>query len=423
MIFGAREIAYSIILLVIIVLSAFFSGSETAFMRANRIRIRSLSRKGSREARKVESILENPDRLISVILLGNNFVNILGSAIATALFLSVFGDQGILLASLAMTVVLLIFSEITPKTIAAYRAERIAMIVSYPISFLIRVLGPLAHLMSLISRLLLSALRFRQEGRDTLTEEDVESVITMVHKEGFIQESKAKMLVAVMDLDTVPVKKIMLPMSDMEFLPIDSSFEEIRRIIVTKNYTRYPVYEGERENIVGYLHIRDLWRYVDSREDFRIRDCLREAHFIPETKPILTQLVDFQQMHLHIAFVVDEYGTVKGGITLEDIIEEITGDIIDEHDAVMAHVIPVGERSFIIAGNISLRDLGRSIDREFPEEYDTLSGLIYELLDRIPEEGDKVVWQDMQFRIERMRGNRISRVRVTIRKDEPAGPE
>lgn len=423
MIFGAREIAYSIILLVIIVLSAFFSGSETAFMRANRIRIRSLSRKGSREARKVESILENPDRLISVILLGNNFVNILGSAIATALFLSVFGDQGILLASLAMTVVLLIFAEITPKTIAAYRAERIAMIVSYPISFLIRVLGPPAHLMSLISRLLLSALRFRQEGRDTLTEEDVESVITMVHKEGFIQESKAKMLVAVMDLDTVPVKKIMLPLSDMEFLPIDVSFEEIRRTIVSKNYTRYPVYEGERENIVGYLHIRDLWRYVGGREDFRIRDCLREAHFIPETKPILKQLVDFQQKHLHIAFVVDEYGTVKGGITLEDIIEEITGEITDEHDAVMAHVIPVGERSFIIAGNISLRDLGRSIEREFPEEYDTLSGLIYELLDRIPEEGDKVVWQDMQFRIERMRGNRISRVRVTIRKEEPAGLE
>jgi putative hemolysin len=240
----------------------------------------------------------------------------------------------------------------------------------------------------------------------------------MGHKEGFIQEPKAKMLVAVMDMDTVPVKKIMIPLSDMEFIPVESSFEDIRKTIASKNYSRYPVYEGERDNIIGYLHIRDLWRYVDSPEDFRIRDSLREAYFIPETKPILKQLIDFQQMRLHIAFVVDEYCTVKGGITLEDIIEEITGDIVDEHDIILAHVIPVGERSFIITGNIGLRDLGRSIDREFPEEYDTLSGLIYELLDRIPEEGDKVVWQDMQFRIERMRGNRISRVRVTIRKDE-----
>ncbi|HPA85309.1 MAG TPA: CNNM domain-containing protein [Deltaproteobacteria bacterium] len=416
--FGTREITYVVILVVIIILSAFFSGSETAFMRANRFRIRSLSEKGNREARRVETILEKPDNLISVILLGNNFVNILGSAIATALFLSIFGDEGILFASLAMTVILLIFSEITPKTIAAYRADTIAMIVAYPISLLIKVLAPLARLLSLASRALLSLFHFKQEGADRLTEEDVESVITMGHKEGFIQEPKAKMLVAVMDMDTVPVKKIMIPLSDMEFIPVESSFEDIRKTIASKNYSRYPVYEGERDNIIGYLHIRDLWRYVDSPEDFRIRDSLREAYFIPETKPILKQLIDFQQMRLHIAFVVDEYGTVKGGITLEDIIEEITGDIVDEHDIILAHVIPVGERSFIITGNIGLRDLGRSIDREFPEEYDTLSGLIYELLDRIPEEGDKVVWQDMQFRIERMRGNRISRVRVTIRKDE-----
>ena len=418
MTFGTREIAYVIILVVIIILSAFFSGSETAFMRANRFRIRTLAEKGNREARRVEAVLENPDRFISVILLGNNFVNILGSAIATALFLSIFGDEGILFASLAMTVILLIFSEITPKTIAAYRADTIAMIVAYPITFLIRVLGPLAHLMGLTSRALLLLFRFKQEGRDRLTEEDVESVITMGHKEGFIQEPKAKMLVAVMDLDTVPVKKIMIPLSDMEFISAESTFEDIRRIIASKNYSRYPVYEGERDNIIGYLHIRDLWRFVENPEGFRIRDSLREAHFIPETKPILKQLIDFQQMRLHIAFIVDEYGTVKGGITLEDIIEEITGDIIDEHDIILAHVIPVGERSFIITGNISLLDLGRSIGREFPEEYDTLSGLIYELLDRIPEEGDKVTWQDMQFRVERMRGNRISRVRVTIRSEK-----
>jgi CBS domain containing-hemolysin-like protein len=142
---------------------------------------------------------------------------------------------------------------------------------------------------------------------------------------------------------------------------------------------------------------------------------MREAHFIPDTKSILKQLIDFQTQRLHMAFIVDEFGTVKGAITLEDIIEEITGDIIDEHDAILAHVIPVGEKSYIVTGSISLRDLGKYIDREFPEEYDTLSGLIFELLDRIPEEGDKVAWQDMQFKVERMRGNRVSRVRIVTR--------
>lgn len=418
MIFGTREITYLVILFITILLSAFFAAGEIAFMRANRFRIRTMAEKGNPGAKRVEAILQDPDRLISSILLGNNFVNILGSALATAIFIAMFGEEGILYASVAMTVILLIFAEIAPKTYAAYRADDLSRLFSIPIQNVVRLLGPLSHILAFASRLLLTAVGLRVREMDKITEEDVESVITMGHKEGFIKESKAKMLVAVMDLDTVPVKKIMRPLSDMEFLPVDISFEELRKTIVSKNYTRYPVYEGERENIVGYLHIRDLWRYVDSGQEFRIRDCLREAHFIPETKPILKQLVDFQQMRLHIAFVVDEYGTVKGGITLEDIIEEITGDIIDEHDIILAHVIPVGERSFIITGNISLRDLGRYIDREFPEEYDTLSGLIYELLDRIPEEGDKVTWQDMQFRIERMRGNRISRVRVTIKQEE-----
>lgn len=417
--FGIKESIYLIILFVTILLSGFFAAAEIAFMRANRFRMGSLAEKGNREAKRVENILKEPDRLISSILLGNNFVNILGSAVATVIFIEVFGEEGILYASLAMTVVLLIFSEITPKTIAAYRSDELSLIFSAPVSIVIRLLGPVAHVLAMASRGLLSFFRFKSGEMDRLTEEDVESVISMGHKEGFIQEPKAKMLVAVMDMDTVPVKKIMIPLNDMEFVPVDSSFDDLVEVIATRNHSRYPIYEGERENILGYIHIRDMWRYQDKKESFRISDILREAFFIPETKSILKQLIDFQKKRLHMSFIVDEYGTVKGGITLEDIIEEITGDIIDEHDVIMAHVIPVGDRSYIVSGHIGLRDLGKYINREFPEEYDTLSGLIYELLDRIPEEGDKVVWQDMELRIERMRGNRVSRVRITLRKEEP----
>jgi putative hemolysin len=420
--FGTREIAYTVILLVIVILSAFFSGAETAYMRANRYRMRTLSQKGNRDAMRVENILGEPDRLISTLLLGNNFANTLGSALATALFISLFGDRGIIYATAAMTLILLIFAEITPKTVAAYRADRVSLAISYPVSLIIRALNPVVHLLAMASRGILALFRFKVEDQDNiLTEEDIESVITMGHREGFIQEPKAKMMVAIMDMDSVQVRKCMLPMNDLEFISLDSTFEDVVRTITTKNHSRYPVYEGERDNILGYIHIRDLWRAIDRREVFRVQDIIREAHFIPDTKSILKQLVDFQKQRLHMAFIVDEFGTVKGAITLEDIIEEITGDIIDEHDAILAHIIPVGDKSYNVTGNISLRDLGRYIDREFPEEYDTLSGLIYELLDRIPEEGDKVAWQDMQFKVERMRGNRVSRVRIVIQEMPGAG--
>ncbi len=410
--FSGKEIVYLVVLLVTILLSAFFAAGEIAFMRANPFRLRGLAEKGNREARRVETILKEPDRLISSILLGNNFVNILGSAIATVLFIEVFGEEGILYASLAMTVILLIFSEITPKTIAAYKADELAMLFSRPVVVIIKLFNPVAHVLALISRGILSVFRFKHGELSGLTEDDVESVIAMGHREGFIQESKAKMMVNVLDMDSVPVRKAMRPMSDLELIPVDSTFEGVVNTIIARTHSRYPVYEGERDNILGYVHIRDLWRYYEDQPAFRVQSVLREAYFIPDTKSILKQLIDFQKKRLHIAFIVDEFGTLKGAITLEDIIEEITGDIVDEHDAILAHVVPAGEGSFIVNGSISLRDLGKFMDREFPEEYDTLSGLIYELLDRIPEEGDKVSWRDMQFKVERMRGNRVSRVRI-----------
>ncbi|MGC9324268.1 MAG: HlyC/CorC family transporter [Desulfomonilia bacterium] len=415
---GVKEITYVVILLVSILLSAFFSSSETAFMRANRFRIRHLSEKGDHDAKRVEEILKDPDRLISSILLGNNFVNVLASAIATALFISFFGQEGIVLATVVMTIILLIFAEITPKTYAAYRADTLSMIASYPLKFVIQILDPLAQVLVKTSRGILSVLGFTAVKAEAMTEEDVGSVISMVYKEGFIAEPKARMLAAILDMDSVPVKKVMLPLNQMEFIPLESGFSDIVKVITTKNFTRYPVYKDSKDNIMGYLHIRDIWRYIDSKDSFRVSDCLREAHFVPETKSILKQLIDFQQMHVHMAFVVDEYGTVKGGITLEDIIEEITGDIIDEHDSIRSPVVPVSEKSFIVMGSIGLRDLEREINRSFPQEFDSLSGLIYHLLDRIPDEGDTVVWQDLLFRIERMRGNRISRVRLTVQNEE-----
>ena len=417
MITGADEIVYSIALVILILMSAFFSGTETAYMRANRFRLRTLADKGNTRAKLVEDILKEPERLISAILLGNNFVNVLASAIATALFLSFFGERGILYATIAMTVLLLVFGEITPKTIAAYRPDMVTLLFSRPVRLIILLLNPFIRVFTLLARGVLMLFGLKPGKHPEFSEEDVGSVISMGHKEGFLPASKAKMMAAIMELDEVPVRKVMLPLPDMVLISLDSTFDEVLKVITTKSFSRYPVYKDAPDNIVGYLHIRDIWAHLDRRDAFQVKDCLREAHFVPETKSIFTQLVDFQDMRLHMAFVVDEYGTVKGGITLEDIIEEITGDIADEHDALSAHVIPV-TGGFIVRGNIGLRDLGRYMDRDFPEEYDTLSGLIYEQLDRIPAEGDVITWQDMTFNVERMRGNRVSRVRITVAKPE-----
>jgi putative hemolysin len=414
MITGADEIFYCIALVVLICLSAFFSGTETAFMRANRFRLRTLAEKGSARARHVEEILKEPERLISAILLGNNFVNVLASAIATALFISFFGERGILYATIAMTVVLLIFGEITPKTIAAYRPDMVSLLFSQPLRLVIFLLNPFVKVFTLVARGILMLFGLKAGAQQDLTEEDVGSVIAMGHQEGFLPASKARMMTAIMDLDAVPVRKVMLPLNDMNLISVDSSFDEIVKTITTKSYSRYPVYKDTPDNIVGYLHIRDVWAHLHRKDAFHVKDCMREAHFVPETKSIFKQLVDFQAMRLHMAFVVDEYGTVKGGITLEDIIEEITGDIADEHDIVRPPIVPVSGKGFVGTGSMSLLDLERTIDRKFPEDYDTLSGLIYAQLDRIPEEGDTVAFEGMQFRIERMRGNRIVRVRVTM---------
>jgi Mg2+/Co2+ transporter CorB len=415
MITGADEITYTLILIVLVVLSAFFSSSETAYMRANRYRIRSLVEKGNAQAKRVEEILKQPDRFISAILLGNTFVNILASALATALFISLFGERGILYATIAMTVIILIFGEITPKTVAAYRADVVALLYSLPIKLIIMVFNPIVRMLALAAKGLLAPFGFKMGHAEDLTEEDVGSFIAMGHEEGFIPEPKARMLSAIMDLDVVPVRKVMLPLNDMVLISIHCTFGEIVKTITTKSHSRYPVFKDSTDNIVGYIHIRDIWSHLDRSENFKVRDCIREAHFVPETKSIFKQLVDFQHMRLHIAFVVDEYGTVKGGITMEDIIEEITGDIADEHDIVRLPIVPVSGRSFIVTGSVSLLDLERFIEHEFSGDYDTLSGLIYGELDRIPEEGDTLTYEDIQLKIERMRGNRIVRVKVTMK--------
>ena len=414
---GIREIYYALLLLFLLILSAVFSGTETAYMRANRVKLKHLAGSGRSDARRTSALLENPERVIGTMLLANNFTNTLSSALAGALMLSLVGSEGILYASIVMTILLLVFGDIIPKTIAVHKADELAMSLSRPLKMLDWLFMPLVHLLNRVSFAILKAFGFKPTD-DRLTADDVESVIAIGHKEGLIQPSKARMMENILELDSVPVRKVMLPLSEMVFLPLESDFEAVVKTVIDENFSRYPVYSEHHDNILGYLHIRDVWRYVDKPDNFDLKACLREAEFVPETKSILSQLIDFQRQHVHIAFVVDEFGNVKGAVTLEDIIEEITGDITDEHDATNLPVVPVGNFSYLVRGNLSLRDLGKYFEIDFPEEYDTLAGLIQSLLDRIPVEGDQVAWQGLRFKVERMRSTRLVRLRVKIEQTE-----
>lgn len=409
------DLIYLIPLAVLLIIGALTSAAETALMRVNRVRIRHMAEEGNPAAERLNGIIKEPDRLLSTLLLLNNFVNILGSALATAVLVAIFGSKGILYATIIMTFMVLVFGEITPKIIAAYRADDMALIFATPMKWLIIALKPLVNLFNFISLGIARLFGVHPElDGQNITQEDIGSAIYVGHKDGAITEPKAKMLMSVIDLDTVPVRKALIPLNDVVCLPVDTSLDDIIRIVTAEEYARYPVYEKEPDNIIGYFHTRDAWRYLGKEDGFSLRSCLREAYFVPETKSISRQLIDFQITHSHLAFVVDEFGTVKGIITLEDIIEEITGDISDEHDQPIEGIMHVGQHTYIVKGSTPLRDIERITGHDFPEEVDTVAGLVYSQMDRIPKEGEFIEWQNIRFGIERMRGNRIVKVKITV---------
>jgi putative hemolysin len=410
-----ENLFYLIPLVILLIIGALTSAAETALMRVNRVRIRHMAEEGNNSARRLSDILKEPDRLLSTLLLLNNFVNILSSAVATAVLVAMFGSEGILYATAIMTFMVLVFGEITPKIIAAYRADDLGLLIATPMKWLIISLRPLVYLLNFISMGIAKLFGVNPDPHgQNITEEDIGSAIYVGHKEGVITEPKAKMLMNVIDLDTVPVRKALIPLSDVVSFPVNTSLDDIIRIVTAEEYARYPVYEGTADNIIGYFHTRDAWRFFKNKDAFSLRNCLREAHFVPETKSTSSQLIDFQKTRSHLAFVVDEFGTIKGIITLEDIIEEITGDISDEHDQPVEGIMPVGQHTYIVNGSTPLRDLERIIDRDFPEDVDTVAGLVYSQLDRIPKEGEFIEWQNLRLGIERMRRNRILYVRITV---------
>jgi Mg2+/Co2+ transporter CorB len=409
-------------LVFLIASSAFFSGSETALMAVDRWRIRHLSRKG-RRARLVEKTLREPEKLIGTILLGNNLVNVAASALATSLAIGLMGKGGVIWATLLMTLLILVFAELTPKTIAAYYPERVAVLIVQPIYALIKILYPIVRILSAISNKLIALFRLEKPGLEFISSVDeIAAMIRVGAEEGVLKKSDEEMLQAVLDLDRVQVESVMLPIRDVVAFEINTHYEEVLAAVNKSEFSRYPIYQETKGEVLGFIHIRDLLRWPGPTSEFSLEKIMRKARYAPEVKSVRQQLVDFQKTRIHLAFVVDEYGEVVGIVTFEDILEEIVGEIEDEHDRFLRRIRPQIDGSFLVDGSVSIRDLNKWLRWELPEDgYQTIAGLVLTLFGRLPRIKEEVQWEDFHFRVEEIYAKAITRIRI-IREQTPRLP-
>ncbi|MGL6124266.1 MAG: HlyC/CorC family transporter [Shewanella sp.] len=399
----------------LILFSAYFSGSETAMMTLNRYRLRHLASNGHKGAMRALKLLERPDRLIGLILIGNNLVNILASAIATIIGIRLWGDIGVAIATGALTLVILVFGEVTPKTIAALNPERIA----FPSSLLLRgLLVPLAPLVKMVN--LITAGFLRLMGLNTVGTSDAlsqEELRTVVHEAGaLIPQRHQEMLLSILDLEKVTVEDIMVPRSDIYGINVNDEFKVINRLVIQSPHTRVLVYRDNIDDAVGFIHLRDALR-LQSKKQFSKSSLLRavkELYFVPEGTPLNVQLANFQQNKERIGIVVDEYGDIQGLVTLEDILEEIVGDFTTSMLTTPSEDIQLQQDgSYLVDAGITIRDLNKEMKWNFPTDGPkTLNGLILEYLEEIPSANTSLRLAGYPLEIIDVAENMINTVRI-----------
>jgi len=412
-------------LVFLLLCSAFFSSSETGMLSLNRYRLRHQAKDGHRGAKRASALLERPDRLLGTILVGNNFVNILASSIATVLAIKLWGEAGIAIATIGLTIILLIFGEITPKTLAALRPETVAYPVSLPLLLLQKVLYPLVALLNWISNGLLKLLGvdLSNKGNDSLSTEELRSV---VHESGSdMPMNRQSMLLGILDLERVTVDDIMIPRNEVAGIDLEDDLETIVTQLRTTPHTRLPVFRKDINQIEGIVHMRQIARLLSHDQLTResLLDACNEPYFIPENTPLSTQLVNFQKQKRRIGIVVDEYGDVLGIVTLEDILEEIVGEFSNQDALRSPDIHPQDDGTLVIDGAAYLRDVNRALGWQLPcDGPKTLNGLITEALEHIPDSG--ICLQINQYRLEILQAadNRVKSVRAWVVEDIQEAP-
>ena len=411
----------------LLVLSAFFSGSETALTAASRGKMRAQADKGSKGAARALRITEDTERLIGSVLLGNNLVNILAASLATALFTRVFGESGVALATLVMTLLVLIFAEVLPKTYAITNAEHAAARVSAPIRIVVLVFSPVVSAVRALVRglLRLFGVQTDPDGHILALREEIEGALSLGHSEGVVEKEDRDRILGALDLGDRTVEEIMLHRSQIEMIDADDAPETILSQLLKSRYTRMPIYKDDPENIVGVLHAKDLLRAMDrltrgpeasaaALQVFRVLDVAMKPYFVPETTTLDDQMRQFLRRHTHFALVIDEYGSLQGLITLEDILEEIVGEITDEYDTGDEHTLMrTDDGSYMVDGAMTIRDLNRANDWSLPdEEAVTVAGLVIHEAQAIPQKGQVFTFHGFRFEVRERVDNRLTKLKM-----------
>lgn len=413
------DIMQFIILLVLLCLSAFFSSAETAFTTVNHIRIHSLAENGNKRAAIVEKIVDNSAKMLSAVLIGNNIVNISASSLATILAQRMFGNYAVTIATGILTIFVLIFGEIMPKTIATLSAEKLTLIYSPIIYGIMWLFTPVIIIVNKLSEFLLFILHIDPSKRGSgITETELRTLVDVSHKEGIIETDERKMINNVFDFGDATAKDAMIPRIDMAMADINSSYEDLIELFQRERYTRIPIYEGTTDNVIGIINMKDLLLY-DKRVDFHVKDFLRKAYYTYESKKLSELMREMKKTSVNIIIVLDEYGVTVGLITIEDLLEEIVGDIRDEYDIDEEDEFKqLSENEYLIEGQMKIDDLNDRLGFHLSSEnYDSVGGLIIENLDRIPAAGDSILLDNIRLTVQKLDNKRIDRILVKIISD------
>ncbi len=408
------EIWQLIILVTMLLLSAFFSSAETSLTTVNRYRIKALIDEGNKSAIIVDKIISNSGKMLSAILIGNNIVNIASSSLATILAQNLFGNYAVSFATGILTLLVLIFGEITPKTMATVHAESMALLYSRIIYALMWILTPVIFIVNKLALLVMKLLGFStSKHAASITEGELRTLVDVSHQEGVIETEEKKMINNVFDFGDTEVKDIMIPRIDMTMADINSTYDEILDIFRRDKFTRIPIYENSTDNVIGIINMKDLLLYSHN-EVFCIKSFLRDAFYTYESKKLSDLMLEMKKTSVNIVIVLDEYGVTAGLVTLEDLLEEIVGDIRDEYDSDEENlIVKKNDKEYIIEGQVNLDDINDKLSLHLnSEDYDSLGGIIIEHLDRLPVVGDIVTLEEVELKVLSLDKKRIDKVRL-----------
>ena len=414
---GPSETGQLIAIIILLCLSAFFSSSETALTTVNQIRMRTLADNGDKRAARVLHVTGNPGKMLSAILIGNNIVNLSASSISTSLAIHLFGNTGAGIATGILTFLILIFGEVTPKTMATIKADSMSLTVAAPIGFLMKILTPVIFIINKLSLGLMFLLHVNiKDAQKKMTEEELRTIVDVSQENGVIEHEERDMIHTLFDFGDAEAKEIMVPRIDMTFVQADATYQEVLDIFRQDMFTRLPVYEDSTDNVIGIINMKDFLLQNDTPE-FSVRNLLREPYFTYEHKNTADLFLEMRKSSISLAIVLDEYGVTAGLITLEDLLEEIVGEIRDEYDADEEDDITrISDREFYVLGSANLNDVSEALSLHFTsDDYDTIGGYCLGLLDHLPEKNEIILTDNnILLRIDRMEKNRIERIYIRL---------